>query len=177
MWYVAFRDWLPSLAMFSGFVCAVVCVSTFFLCPSNIPFSIYPFIHIYLSIHPLMTIWVASTFWLLPIRLCELWGSRFCHLFVFKTLWVCPRSGPAGSMLTPRWPFGELLDEPAASFKIPTKMYEGSNFPTSLLLLFVVQLFGFSLSSDCEVIPHCAYDLLSFIQIGICVNLVRELMS
>lgn len=69
-----------------------------------------------------------------------------------------------------------LFSKAVGSFKIPITMYKGSNFSLSSLTFLIICLFVFSSYSEYEVVSHCGYDSVLFIQVGICVNLTWALM-
>lgn len=85
--------------IFSVFIHVTACINHSFLLPNNI--LLYRYTKFYLSMHWLMDMWVAPTFWLLRIMMLSIFlhkflcGRRFSFLLVYiqqQNYWVICKS-------------------------------------------------------------------------------------
>lgn len=116
--------------------------------------------HILLIRSQLMDIWVVSTFDLLWImvsctvtykfsyRLSVLLGAYLRLKFLSHMVTLC---------LT-LWGTAKLFSLMAVLPYIPPAMSKGFSFSASLLTVVIVYPFGYTYSSECEAVFHCAFD-------------------
>ena len=108
----------------------------------------------------LMDIWVASAFDLLWIMVPWTVTYKFSYR-LSVLLGVYLRLKFLSHMVTLRltlWGTAKLFSLMAVPLYIPPARSKGFSFSASLSTVFIVYPFGYTYSSDCEAVFHCAFD-------------------
>ena len=151
-------DWLLYFSMFSGFIHVIGLTGISFLFLSFLWSNNVPLYNInisYLSVHPLMDLWIISAFcllWKINILLQLSVWAHFHFSWVHTYLW--------GRVVALCLVIEELLDsfpKELRCFKVPPALCERSDLSRSLLVLIFLWLFDFSHPGGCEVVSWCGF--------------------